>query len=492
MLNRRLFLANSALLAGGIYAQAPPAKKPLLAGIQIGAASILDEGIERCLDFIQEHAAVNALFIYSQRYHMGTRPPNVLATDHPVKPRNPHGRKLPYLWMRLPETPFRNTVVKHERPDASREYASRDLFRELIDPCRKRGIKIYPRILEAGMRRAARIPGYTKVATVDIHGAPGHGPCWNHPDYREWVKITIEQMMKLYPVDGLQYGAERVGSLSEVLFRGIIPSCFCEHCNRRNQQQGIDPRRAKAGYTELYRLIQGLEKKSRPTDGVMTAVLRVLLKYPEVMGWYQQWFQADSEIQKMVYETAKAIQPNADVGQHVDHQRSSWDIFYRAAVSYGEMAEHNDFIKPIVYHDILGPRLREWVIDRMQARVLNDLSRKQSLNLFYSLFGHDRAGQPEYAELMKQGLSPEYVYREIKRCVDGAGGKAKVYAGIGFDVPHYVPNGMAKFPSKAETTYRATRRALDAGAAGVVASREYNEMTVPNLQAFGRAVREGI
>jgi hypothetical protein len=32
-------------------------------------------------------------------------------------------------------------------------------------------------------------------------------------------------------------------------------------------------------------------------------------------------------------------------------------------------------------------------------------------------------------------------------------------------------------------------RAYDAGADGIVASREYEEMTVPNLKAVGRAVR---
>ena len=298
--------------------------------------------------------------------------------------------------------------------------------------------------------------------------------------------MTIEELM-----DGLQYGAERVGPLSEVLFRGDVPSCFCEHCNARNEAANIDPKRAKEGYAQLYQLIQSLESgKPKPDDGVMTAVLRILMKYPEVLAWYQQWFQADEEIQTMVYQTAKAQRPNADVGQHVDHQRSSWDIFYRAAVSYGDMAKHNDFIKPIVYHDILGPRLREWVIERMQARVLNDLSENQALDLYYALFGHDASREPDLGELPEQGLSPEYVYREIKRCVDGANGEAKVYAGIGFDVPHYVPNGMKKFPSDPETTFQATRRALEAGAAGVVASREYAEMTVPNLQAFGRAVRE--
>jgi hypothetical protein len=33
-------------------------------------------------------------------------------------------------------------------------------------------------------------------------------------------------------------------------------------------------------------------------------------------------------------------------------------------------------------------------------------------------------------------------------------------------------------------------RTFDAGAAGVVISREYEELTVPNLKAVGRALRE--
>ena len=493
-MKRRNFLRGTALATCGTAfgATAIAREKSTLVGIQIAATSMLDEGIEACLDFIQETAGINTLFLYSQSYHMGTRPANVLADDHPTPPRNPAGRKLPYLWTRLPEAPFRGLKVQHEKHDPSREYADRDIFAELQEPCRKRGIKIYARTLEAGMRRAERIPGYRSVATVDINGQPGDGPCWNHPEYIEWVRLTMQETMKAYRLDGLQYGAERVGPLSDLLFRGHIPSCFCEHCKARNEKAGIDSQRAKRGYTELYRLIQRVEGGGKkPTDGVMTAVLRILMKYPEILGWYQQWFQADDDIQKMVYDTAKTVRPEADVGQHVDHQRSSWDIFYRAAVSYERMAAHNDFIKPIVYHDILGPRLREWVIERMQKRVLNDLSEGQALDLFYSLFGHDASAEPKFAKLPEQGLSPEYVYREIRRCVDGAARKAKVYAGIGIDVPHYIPNGMKKFPSDPDTTFQATRRALEAGAEGVIASREYNEMTLPNLRAFGKAVAEG-
>ena len=81
-------------------------------------------------------------------------------------------------------------------------------------------------------------------------------------------------------------------------------------------------------------------------------------------------------------------------------------------------------------------------------------------------------------------MSQEYVHHEVKRCVDGAAGKAKVYAGIGFDVPTYTATGMEKFSGSPENVTKAVRRAIDAGANGVVASREYDEMTLPNLRAF--------
>jgi hypothetical protein len=41
-----------------------------------------------------------------------------------------------------------------------------------------------------------------------------------------------------------------------------------------------------------------------------------------------------------------------------------------------------------------------------------------------------------------------------------------------------------------DTVYRVVLKAYEAGAKGVVASREYEEMTIPNLEAFGRGVRE--
>jgi hypothetical protein len=466
---------------GTTHQRSGPTPATKLVGIQISPTDLLDAGIDSCLDFLQESAGINAIFCYSQTYHLGEAPDHVLATDHPRPPRSAAGRSLPFLWVRLPSSAFADLTVQHAIPKVTDEFANRDVFAETIERCGTRGVRVYARFLEAGMSRAARIPGYRNVAAISVDGSASHGPCWNHPDYREWLVRTVREMLRIYPLDGVQYGAERVGALSEVLFRGWPASCFCEHCRKRCRDTGIDVSRIIEGFAELSRAC------SAGRHGVLTAVLRVMFRYPELLSFYRLWLEADAEIHSLIYRSAKAIRPTAEIGQHVDHQRSSWDPLFRAAMPYSQMAVHNDFIKPIVYHDILGPRLREWVIDPMRHLVLSDLSDSQALDLFYAVFGHDPACEPAFQSLDTHGLSAEYVYRETRRCVEEVSGKARVYAGIGLDIPHYAEDGMKRMQSEPHGISQATQRALDAGASGVIASRELREMSIRSLQAFGQA-----
>lgn len=499
-MQRRQFLSQMVAAAGtlagsasrGSNVQQRGARQPMFVGIQIAPHSLLDEGISRCLDRLQDIAQVNTLLCYSHTYHMGySRPPQVMAADHGVPVRDIRRRKLPRIWVRHDPRRFQDLLVKHPRLSQEYEYHDQDVFVDLIEAAHTRGMKVHARILEAGMRRQAFIPGYAQVAAIDLNGQPSHGPCWNHPEYRRWLGATVEDLMQRYPLDGLQYGAERVGALSETLFRGMAPACFCEHCCQRNQGRGIDAERAKVGYRKLYDLMQQLEQgKAKPTDGVVIATLRLMLHYPEILAWYREWFAADEEIGRLLRDTVKAARPEATFGRHIDHQRSSYDVFYRAAVSYAEIAQTCDYVKPILYHDILGRRLRWWALDRMQSRVLSDFTLEQSLELLYAVLGHQVDEQPGLAELNDRGLSPAYVYRETQRCVASVAGQAQVYSGIGMDVPWHLPNSMEPVPSDPEILYQACMRAFEAGADGLVASREYDEMRIPSLRAFGRAVRD--
>ena len=387
---------------------------------------------------------------------------------------------------------FKDIPVGHQEIDSSFEYHKRDIFRELRRPLDQRGMKVYIRLLEAGAGHGLKyIPNYQVLMTKDIYGKQGSGPCWNHPDYHRWMSATVKDIFDHYDIDGIQYGAERVGLLSEVLLKGEAPSCFCEHCVARNQAKGIDPERAKVGYTELHTLMKKVEAGDIPADGVMVSVWRILQQYHEVLAWNYQWYRADEEIQQMLYRQIKSLKPEAVVGRHIDHQRSSWDMFYRSAVSYEEMATHADFIKPILYHDIYGPRLRNSVIGTWKEHLYHDMDEAQILDYYYAIFKLDRTIEPSLEELDTKGLSPDYVSREIKRCVAGVKGNADVISGVGIDVPWHLPQGgMDLCLSDPEILRQAVLRSFDAGASGILASRDYDEMRVSSLEAFGDAIRE--
>ena len=70
--------------------------------------------------------------------------------------------------------------------------------------------------------------------------------------------------------------------------------------------------------------------------------------------------------------------------------------------------------------------------------------------------------------------------------LDAVAGKIPVYPGVGFDIPF----GSDHFPSAADKVYQATYRAFEAGAKGLIISREYDEMRVDNLRAVGRAITD--
>lgn len=76
--------------------------------------------------------------------------------------------------------------------------------------------------------------------------------------------------------------------------------------------------------------------------------------------------------------------------------------------------------------------------------------------------------------------------RETRRAIAGVGGQVKIYPGIDIDVPTKLTDKR----TKPEDVRRFVRAAFDAGADGVVLSREYVEMWLANLSAAGETLRE--
>lgn len=503
---RRRFLKTAGLLAvttgilrlesAGSAAESPEggaAPRSPFVGVHLAAHSLYDEGLDHCLDFLQETAGVNTLLVTSNAYYGAMLRPKEAQGYHGLPIRDGRNRQVTKTFFQPHEKYYASTALRHKPLDSTLEYAGREVFADLAEPARRRGLKIYERMYEPGGEGLIEnILGAENVRTVDVFGERGRRACWNHPDYLNWVEACVRDLFSSYALDGIQYGAERNGPLSRLVdWARETPTCFCDHCRQRADKEGVDFERAKIGLAELTRFIRALEAGGEPgPDGALVGFLRLLMQYPEILAWENLHYRAGEDLHQRIYDTVKAIHPQAQVGRHIDHSQSSWDLFFRAAMPYARMAPRSDFLKISTYHDILGPRLAGRIKDGYCRHLLRGFSPNQALDLFYAVAGHNAQVEPPFEKLAAEGLSPEYVYRETRRAVDGVAGESAIYAGIAIDVPRGADWGTEPAPSDPEEVRRCVRRAYDAGAAGIVICREYEEMHEASLRAIGRAVRE--
>lgn len=501
---RRTFLARSAqaglaalapdlLRASEASASAPPTT---LVGIQIAGHSLLDEGVDRCLDLVQSTARANALFLYSHSHYAAHgRPPSVYA-DHGVPIRDERKRKITRVWLRHHEDRFSETSLRYLPAGPDEDYGGRDLFAELAPVCRARGLSLYARILEPGYAELrGRVRHAERAMSVGLDGKRSTQPCRNNPEWQAFWDATVDDTIRTYPLDGYQWGAERVGPLSELLWRGSVPFCFCAHCEARARREGIDPARARQGYTRLHALVSSWQAGGPlPPDGAFTNVLRVLMQFPEVLAWDYQWRLALEEQGRRTYSIVKAARPAAAVGRHFDHQNTSWDALFAAQLSYADVVPYTDFIKPILYHDIFGPRLRWWHLERLQRGPLAEIPLSQALDLFYALRGYDPAQSPGLEDLDRKGFGANYVATETRRMVATVQRGCAVVPGIGVDVPDNIqrpnPPPGGTFSSQPGRLREVVTAAFSAGASGILISREYDEMRIENLRAIGDTLRD--
>src|SRR5712672_4856537 len=92
-MDRRKFLqsaAGAAIAASASGVNALPAKlvSKKMIGIQIGAVSFLDEGVEQVLDHCEESAGVNTLFVATFTYGRG-----IAGRQVPGQPLPDHGKQ---------------------------------------------------------------------------------------------------------------------------------------------------------------------------------------------------------------------------------------------------------------------------------------------------------------------------------------------------------------------------------------------------------------
>ena len=497
--SRRAFIKNSAaftaLATAGpligfspldVLAARPPAGE-MMHGIQIGAVSFVDEGVEKVLDIMQKRGAINTLFLTTFTYGRG-----LAGRQIPGQPFPDHGSQQSdektfhggnYA---TPHAEFyKNTVLKDTR---ATEHGNFDILASVIPAAKKRGMKVFASVED---QWRSDVPGVEQCTEVDLLGRRTNTLCLFHPDVQAFWTAVVTDICKSYPVDGILFFNERNGPLLNALgashFQTINSSratCFCEHHQRAAKERGINFDRAKEGYLKLDKFVQASLKGERPSDGYYVEFNRLLLEYPEIIAWDKLFDLGKHQVLEQVYNAVKSIDKKLQVGFHIEHV-NSFNPFYRATRSYEELAQKADFLKVVAYNICGGERYANF-INNIGSTIFRDVPKEQLMRFNNHLLNYGDEASLE--QLPTAGLSPDYVYRETQRALNGVKGKCLVLPGIDIGIPTK-PTSRKGSP---EDAYQATAAAYRAGAHGVILSRKYSEMKLADIDAAGRAIREAV
>jgi hypothetical protein len=277
-----------------------------------------------------------------------------------------------------------------------------------------------------------------------------------------------------------------LNSLGASHFQTIVSSrstCFCEHHQREAKKLGINFERAKQGYMKLDQFVKSSIKGERPSDGYYVEFNRLLLNYPEIVAWDQLFDLGKHTVLEEVYAAVKAVNKNLQVGFHVEHV-NSFNPFFRAGRNYEDLAKKADFLKVVAYNNCGGERYANF-IRNIQSTIFRDVPMEELMRFNNHLLNY--GNEPSIDQLATAGLSADYVYRETQRAIAGVKGKCKILPGIDIGIP----TKKTSRKGSPEDAYAATLAAYKGGANGVILSRKYSEMDLADVDAAGRAIREG-
>ncbi len=485
--SRRDLLRGGLVLASGAPKLASAAEKKTV-GIQVGAVSFVDEGVEQVLDVFRNRAHIDTLFLAVFTYGRG-----IAGRQLPGQPLPDHGKQEYDLdfhggnYGAVHPQYYKDIAIRPEDTRAP-DHGDLDIISAVVPEARKRGMKT---ILWTEDVWRKDIPNLDKLREVDLEGRPGSLLCLNNPYHRNFLLGLFEDYTRSYEIDGIMWGSERHGALGNALgaSHGGQPGdpsrigCFCAFCEQKARREGrFDFARVKEGFRELSRFVNESRAGKRPVDGFFVTFLRIVMRYPEILAWEHFWHESLRETYDAIYRKVKSIRPEVMVGWHIWHN-NSFSPFYRAEQDLQTLSKYSDFLKMVMYHNCGGERMAGYV-SRVTGSLFADVSKQELLEFEYRVMNYR---ERSVEQIPYTGFSADYVARETKRAVDGAAGtNTKIWPGIDIDIPTAANHSK----STPQGTKDAVLAAFRAGAHGVILSRKYSEMRLANLRGAGEAIEE--
>lgn len=461
-----------------------------LVGLQMSPVNFLDEGVEPLLDMLGERFGINAVMVGTVSWlglKVGRR------VSQALEGWPDHGRQDPtplrggsYLTPR-PEQYEGTTIREFRAPDP--EFEGVDILEHVLGAATERGIGVYTDLMEPmlnylghGSAQTVDVPGLAQAMQVDVLGRLTSEPCLNNPDYRRWLWSIVEDHARNYDLAGIMWCNERRSPLDAAL-TGVVPHCFCVHCERLAATQGIDVDAARRATEAVWKLIGSVRAGEHTVDGPFVEFLRVLYEHPEILLWERFWVERNKALDRELYGIVKFCDRTVEFGLNV-WNRNHLNPWRKAQWPWREQVQWADWVKPIVYqHQSGGVFFDEWA--PLLAGVFARLPVDGVIELAKNVLGIDA---PSYGDMVETGFDPDtYVYGQCAETVAAIEDAIPVYMGIGVDAPRTRPQQAVCTPDIVKRSVLATFRA---GGTGVIFGPAYSGMNLTTLEGAAEALRD--
>ena len=180
-----------------------------IVGIQVGAVSFVDEGVQQVLDIFQERASINTLFLSVFTYGRG-----IAGRQVPGQPLPDHGKQEYDLdfhggnYAAVHPQYYKETVLKPEDTRAP-DHGDYDVLASVLPEARNRGMRSVCWAIDKAP--PASLANVTKLQEKDLHGRNSTELCFSNPGYLNFWLGLVEDYTRSYDIDGIMWASERRG-----------------------------------------------------------------------------------------------------------------------------------------------------------------------------------------------------------------------------------------------------------------------------------------
>ncbi len=457
-------------------------KKDLSIGIQVGAVSFYDEGVDKLLDILVEKAAINTIYIPVFAYNRGLagrQVPGFGFPDHGVAEVDKNF--VGGYYAKMHDKYYKNSIYKPEHARAP-ELGDFDVLAEVIPKAHKRDIKVIAFFAD-NFRKD--LPRADKLCEVDMNGNITSKINLANPHYLEFMQALMQDCVESYDIDGILWRTERPGPMADLLNvhhykpRINAPAGFDEYNLQNATKKGIDVERVRQGFQRLIRYTENAQNGIAPLDGYYIEFWRILFEFPELLQWQQLSVENIRNMYRSLYDFTKSLNPELEVGWALSF-KGIYNPFYRARQDLRELSNYSDFLKIVMYNHVGGARVHRFV-ENMQNSIYGDMTQQECLDFISKIMGYT---DMDINRIESAGLPSEILKSETLRAKKGVeGASTKIYPAVDIDIPP-VSSGYREYTKS--TTPQDVRdsvsAALDGGADGIILARKYSEMKLSTIE----------